>query len=121
VRRLEPDTAIVFFRVTCPTCKLTLPYLHRLGVKVLGVSQDSEEDTEKFARDYGVKVEWVREGAEDGYPLSNEYRITNVPTLFVLDGEGKVKMRVDGFDREAFEDLGLEFGAEEIVPRFKPG
>ncbi len=118
---LEPNTAIVFFRVSCPTCKLTLPYLHRLGMKVLGISQDGAEETEKFARDYGVRVEWVRDGVEDGYPLSNEYGITNVPTLFVLDGEGKVKQRVDGFDKEAFEDLGLEFDASEIVPRFKPG
>lgn len=113
--------AIVFFRVTCPTCKLTMPYLHRLPMDVVGISQDDAAATEKFARDFEMQVAWELDRVEDGYPLSNQYGITNVPTMFVLDEAGKVKQRVDGFDKEALEDLGLEFLDTEMVPRFKPG
>lgn len=117
----KPNTLLVFYRVSCPTCKLTLPYMHRLQMPVLGVSQDDAEATEKFARQFEVEIESVLDLASDGYPASNEFGVHHVPTLFVLDGNGKIAERIEGFDKEALERLGASFAESELVPEFRPG
>jgi len=50
-----------FFKVSCPVCQFTFPFLERLykryggdGVTFLGISQDGARDTTKFAKEYGV-------------------------------------------------------------------
>ena len=46
-----------FFKISCPVCQCTLPFLERLykrygsdGVAVLGISQDEARDTKDFAK-----------------------------------------------------------------------
>ena len=50
-----------FFKVSCPTCQYTFPFLERLytqlganGALVVGISQDSPRDSQKFAKQFGV-------------------------------------------------------------------
>src|ERR1700685_1315097 len=50
-----------FFKVSCPVCQFTFPFLERLfkryggdGVTFLGVSQDDARDTKDFAKEFGV-------------------------------------------------------------------
>src|SRR5690348_5810190 len=53
---------LVFFKISCPTCQFTLPYLERLyqGLKgksvpaIVGISQNNPKDTAAFVRQYGV-------------------------------------------------------------------
>lgn len=117
----QPNSVLVFYKVTCPTCKFALPFLHRIDRPVLGVSQDDQAATDKFTRDFDVRVPSILDQAEDGYPLSNEYGIHHVPTLFVIDAEGRIAERIEGFDKDALENLGVEFAASEQVPEYKPG
>ena len=43
---------LAFFKVTCPVCQLTLPFLDRIhaagSVRVYGISQNDPEDTREF-------------------------------------------------------------------------
>ena len=50
-----------FFKVACPTCQYTFPFLERLyqqlrssGVQIWGISQDGVRDSQRFAREYSV-------------------------------------------------------------------
>ena len=51
---------LVFFKISCPTCQFTLPYLERLyqGLKgksvpaIVGISQNNQKDTAAFLRQY---------------------------------------------------------------------
>jgi peroxiredoxin len=117
----SPNSVLVFYRVTCPTCKLTLPYLHRLSVPAVGISQNDALDTASFEHRFEVKIPSVLDHENDGFPVSNAYGVHHVPTLFVIDDKGKVTKRIEGFDKEALEDLGVEFSESEKVPEFKPG
>ena len=55
-----------FFKVSCPVCQFTFPYLERLykryggdGVTFLGISQDDASDTKEFAKEFGTTFPMV--------------------------------------------------------------
>src|SRR5271156_2508283 len=82
-----------FFKVSCPVCQFTFPFLERLfkryggdGATFLGISQDDAKATKKFAGEYGVTFPMALD--ENGYPASNAYGLTSVPTIFLIDTYG---------------------------------
>src|ERR1700736_6940748 len=85
-----------FFKNSCPVCQFTFPFLERLyqryggdGVTFLGISQDDARATKEFAREYGVTFPMVLD--EKGYPASNAYGLTNVPTIFLIEPDGEAR------------------------------
>ncbi len=76
-----------FFKVSCPTCQFTAPFLERLhetygGAKftLWGISQDDARDTRDFCQEFEVEFPALID--EKGYPVSNQYGITNCPHRF---------------------------------------
>jgi peroxiredoxin len=127
-----------FFKISCPTCQFTLPFLERLHKAYRGervtfwaISQDSAADTKKFCRQYGVTFPVLLD--EDGYPVSNDYGLTNVPTYYLIAPDGKVRADSIGFTKKTLEEISEElarflgraaaqiFLPGEIVPDSKPG
>lgn len=127
-----------FFKISCPVCQFTFPFLERLykrygsgGATFLGISQDDARATKTFASEYAVTFPLVLDG--DGYPVSNAYGLTNVPTIFLIEPDGKVKVSSMGFDRKDLETIGSElaerrkaaltplFRPDEVIPANKPG
>src|SRR6185369_11099268 len=48
---------LAFFKVTCPVCQMTFPFLERLhaaGFRVYGISQDDPEHTHEFNWEFGI-------------------------------------------------------------------
>jgi peroxiredoxin len=128
-----------FFKVSCPVCQFTFPFLERLhkryggnGVTFLGISQDDARATAKFAKEYGITFPMLIDD-EDGYAVSNAYGLTNVPTIFLIDPDGSVKVSSMGFDKKDLERIAAElaerkkisvaplFRPDEVVPANKPG
>ena len=65
-----------FFKITCPVCQFTLPFLERLykaygddRASFVGISQDDARDTKEFCAEFGVSFPTLLD--EDGYPASN--------------------------------------------------
>lgn len=127
-----------FFKISCPVCQFTFPFLERLykrygssRVTFLGISQDDANSTRKFASEYGVTFTMLRD--EDGYPISNAYGLTNVPTIFLIEPDGKVKVSSTGFDKKDLETIASQlaerrkialtplFRPDEVIPANKPG
>ncbi|HET8922269.1 MAG TPA: TlpA disulfide reductase family protein [Candidatus Acidoferrum sp.] len=127
-----------FFKISCPVCQFTFPFLERLhkkyggeGVTFLGISQDDARSTKKFAQEYGLTFPVLID--EDGYPVSNGYGLTSVPTIFLINTDGSVEVSSAGFDRKDLEAIGARlaerramaitplFRPDEIVPANKPG
>ena len=134
----EYSLGAAFFKISCPVCQFTFPFLERLhqyygssGVTVLGVSQDDARATKSFASEYGVTFPLVLDS--DAYPLSNAYGLTTVPTIFLIESGGKVKVSSTGFDKKDLETIANElaerrkialtplFRPDEVVPANKPG
>src|SRR5271168_2972650 len=129
-----------FFKVSCPVCQFTLPFLERLfkryggdGATFLGISQDDARDTKEFAKEFGVTFPMVLDEKASGYAVSNAYGLTSVPTIFLIEPDGSVKVSCMGFDKKDLEAIGAAFAerkkiapgalfrADESVPAHKPG
>jgi peroxiredoxin len=127
-----------FFKISCPVCQFSFPFLQRLSERfartnasIIGISQDDARNTKEFNREYGVTFPTLID--DSGYPASNAYGLTNVPTIFLIDPDGTIKVSSTGFDKAALEQIAREltqqqqidatplFRPDEVVPAYKPG
>jgi peroxiredoxin len=124
----EPLVLLAFYKDTCPVCQFTLPFLERIykGVKgkltFWGVSQDDASNAKSFATEYGITFPQAID--KPGYPVSNAYGISTVPTTFLIEPGGKILKTIEGFVRKDLEDLARDLSKLLGVPTpavFKPG
>ena len=122
---------LAFFKVSCPVCQMTFPYLERIHkqsgqakLQVIGVSQNDAQQTAAFAKEYGVNFPIALDDT-DKYPVSNAYGLTNVPTLFMVAENGKIEMSSVGWSRNDVQTVAGKdakvFDRNESVPDFKAG
>jgi peroxiredoxin len=127
-----------FFKVECPTCQYTFPFVERLyqqfraqGVQICGISQDDARDSQRFAKEYGLTFPVLIDAHP--YRISRAYGLEVVPTLFLIGADGRVELVSDGFAKadllEIQQRLARTFAVtppplfqpRENVPNFKPG
>jgi len=128
-----------FFKISCPVCQFTFPFVERLhkryggdSATFLGISQDDARSTATFAKEHGVTFPVLLDD-EKGYVVSNAYGLTSVPTIFLIDTDGTVKVSCMGFDKKDLETISADlaerkkislaplFRPDEVVPANKPG
>lgn len=131
----------VFFKVSCPTCQFTFPFVERLyrqflaagaaGIQVWGISQDNPQNTQRFAKEWALTFPLLID--EDPYETSQEYGLTHVPTFFLITPDGQVEISGDGFSKADLLTIRKSlasllsvkpaelFRSGEHVPDFKPG
>jgi peroxiredoxin len=138
--REKGPVVAALFKISCPVCQFTFPFLQRLyerygsdGVTFLGISQDDAKATAAFAREYGITFPMALDEKEKGYPASNAYGLTNVPTIVLIDEDGTVRVSSTGFVKADLEKIAAElaerrkiapaplFRPNESVPANKPG
>ena len=120
---------LAFFKVACPVCQYTFPFLERLStgsIPLVGISQDDTAGTAAFQREYGLTFPLLLDTGREGYPVSNMFRITHVPTLFLVSPGGKVEWASTGFSRSDLEEMARRAGVTvfregERTPDYKPG
>ncbi len=83
---------LAFFKVTCPVCQLTVPFLERLhasgGIAICGISQNDAADTREFNTYFGATYTTLLDSEDEGFPVSNLYGISSVPTMFLVEPDG---------------------------------
>jgi peroxiredoxin len=119
---------LVFFKISCPTCQLTLPFLERLAtaVRVIGIGQDDAKSTKEFLEYFRITFPVLIDPASDHYAVSGIYRLTNVPSLFLIEQSGVISWTLNGFHKGDLESLAARFGRTlfletDSVPLMKPG
>lgn len=121
---------LAFYKISCPVCQLTFPFLERLAsssaIQIIGISQDDLSATESFNQRFGVTFPTLLDQAKESYPASNAFGITNVPTLFLVEPDGHIASAISGFSKRDLEALGERAGvkafrADENVPEWKAG
>jgi len=111
---------LAFFKISCPICQLTLPYLSRMkhgALQIVAISQDDPESTAEFNEAFQVSLDTLYDSEDAGYPVSNAYGITNVPAMFLVEPDGTISKEINGFVKQEMEQLGARSG---IAP-FQPG
>jgi peroxiredoxin len=123
---------LAFFKTSCPVCQLTFPFLDRVhaatlpgALQIYGVSQNDPEDTREFNQEFGVTFPTLLDSEESGFPVSNAYGISSVPTLFLVERGGAISQVVEGWQRKHIEGLAgpgaALFRPGEYVPEWKAG
>jgi peroxiredoxin len=114
---------LAFFKVSCPTCQFTLPFLERIyrgpargGARMFTISQDDAEDTREFHREFGITMPTLLDSAGGGYPASNAYGLSHVPSMFLVEPDGTISWSLVGFSRKELEALGGRFGVQTFQP-----
>lgn len=128
-----------FFKVSCPVCQYTFPFLERIykahggkNVTIVGVSQNEKKDTAAFIKKYGLTFPVLLDDTNT-YPVSNAYGLTNVPTIFWIGQDGEIEISSVGWERNAIEEINRKaaqlngdgpkpvFRGNEQIPDFRAG
>ncbi len=129
---------LAFFKVACPTCQFTFPFLERLhtqlqnqNAQIWGIVQDKAQDAAQFAAKFGVTFPILID--DSPYRVSREYGIAHVPSLFLIKANGQVEIFSDGFSKADILNIHKSmaqllsatppalFLPSEKIPDFKPG
>lgn len=127
-----------FFKVTCPTCQYTFPFLERIyqkvkaaGIPFWGIAQDPRGKALDFASQYGTTFPYLID--DSPYITSKIYGISIVPTWYLVDGNLKILSFGESWVKKEYVNLatllaektGVEivglFSPDENVVELKPG
>lgn len=109
---------IDFWRTDCPPCLQSLPFLKDLqtkygshGLEVIGIANENEGNVQEQAyrvmsvcKRYGVNYRQLLSTAAD-CPVRNEFRINVVPTMVLIDEQGRIVWRENGPSPEKKAEL----------------
>jgi peroxiredoxin len=126
---LAGPVLLVFYKISCPVCQLTLPFLERIAngsLPVVAISQDDDAGTRRFQSKFGITMRSVFDREEEGYPASNAFGITHVPSLFLVEADGTISLTSEGFVKADLESIAQRaalpmFHANDSVPAWKAG
>lgn len=110
-------------------CQLTLPFLERMArgsIQMIGISQDDAPGTNRFQQTYGLTIPALLDREDAGYPVSNAFGISRVPSLFLVEPDGTISAVIEGFVKRDLEAIGRRagvtaFGPKDSVPEWKAG
>jgi peroxiredoxin len=118
-----------FFKVSCPTCQYTFPFLERIyksqggKITIVGISQNNQRDTAAFLKEYGVTFPTLLDDP-NGYAVSNAYGLTNVPSLFLIGQNGQIEITSVGWVKPEVEEINRKLATAQnatAISIFKPG
>lgn len=121
---------LAFYKVNCPVCQLTFPFLERIQspdrLPVYGISQNCAEDTRDFNRHFGLTIPTLLDTEKSGFAVSNAFGISSVPTLFLVEPDGTIAHVAEGWRKSEIQLLGARAGVDpfrdgESVPEAKAG
>lgn len=122
---------LAFFKVSCPTCQYAFPYFERMSqlhkteaATILGISQNDASETQAFMQQYGVTFPVAIDDSKK-YIVSNAYKLTNVPTAYLVDRDGRIQATSVGWARKDMEEMNAKLSmmdaAQQQHSLFKPG
>jgi peroxiredoxin len=117
---------LAFFKVGCPTCQFTFPFLERLHkqyptANIWGVSQDDASATASFAKQYGVTFPIL---IDEGLAATVKYDLSTVPSIFKINKNLSIEQTLVGFVRAELEELNQSLANamdHAVVKIFQPG
>ena len=115
---------LAFYKISCPVCQFAFPFLERLvggPLPIVAISQDDAGATRRFQKRFGITMPTLLDTESEGYPASNAFGISYVPTLFLVETDSTISLVSEGFVKSDLEAIGVPFRADEAVPVWKAG
>ena len=132
------DTLVVWIKASCPTCQLAMPFVERIHQavatagrhRVIVVCQDPPAEIAAFRVAFACPTVPVLSESEP-YAAADQYGITNVPTMFLVGDDGRIKCSDVGFAKAGLEGLLTRLAGsghslftdaeDEALPALRPG
>lgn len=129
-------SVLVFYKFSCPTCQLALPFLQKIydaygdAFYFVAIAQDDREKTVVFREEYGITIPTLLD--LPSYPVSRNYQIVSVPSIFLIDPDRRIRYSGEGFVKQELLNLAdilaqksgrpqIDLFAYANVPEWKPG
>ncbi len=116
----------------CKTTRQTLPYVERIHRRrgatatALVVLQDEPGDARELASQLDLTLPLRLES--DPYPVATALEVSVVPTLFLVEPDGRIAATCEAFKKADLQDFALRLGvdgslfdADDSMPAMKPG
>jgi len=109
---------LFFFETDCPTCRLAIPYVNRLsrelgeGSEILGISQDGDRPTRELIVDAPIEFPVA---VDSDLAVTRLYDPVAVPTFFVIGSDARIVKTLDGFDKQALNEIATVIAGKPLV------
>lgn len=116
----------------CPTSRFTLPFVDRIhrrrgpGTAVAAILQDEPEAARELKAQLDLGLPVLLEPPP--YDLAAALGLATVPTVFVVDRDGRIELVVEAFQRDGLERAarrlgvaGSLFAEGDNAPELRPG
>ena len=123
------SVALVFYKSACPTCQFTFPYLQKIfsrvkdtpGLTFWGISEDDVDESQAVVKEHGLTFDVLLD--EHPYAVSAAYGLEFVPSIFLIQPDGKITLSEVGFTKAGLNELaGFDvFGPGNRLPAMRPG
>lgn len=98
-----------FWATWCGFCKMAMPELQKIHeefadqpVRVLGLNcWERNGDPAAYMKDKGYTYSLLLKADE----VAKDYHVTGIPTIYVIDGEGKIVMATSGYGPGTMDEL----------------
>ena len=102
-----------FWTTWCVPCRASIPHLNMLyktyrerGLEILGINLDQGDDGSLLTFTRSMKMAYpVLVGTPD---VTRSYGVSPIPASFLIDREGKIRLKVVGFNEAIQEKMVLE-------------
>lgn len=115
---------LAFFKTSCPTCRLAWPYVQRLheayggaAVKVVGVSQNAQDESRRFFEEFGNATFELVLDPEPGFAASDAFQVEAVPHFALVSPAGVLEDVFAGWSKAKMEALGERLALARSLAR----
>ncbi len=127
-RAASGPSVLAFFKATCPVCQLAAPMLSAMaesGATVVAIGEDPAPKLVGYRDQWRQVVPTLSEPPP--YRVSAAYDLVSVPSLFLVDRQGRLLDVVVGWDRDDWNKASVAAGGQPVsaagdgLPAYRPG
>ena len=95
---------LAFFKISCPVCQLTFPFLERIQPPghrgFIGISQNDAADTREFNQEFGVTFPILLDSEDENFPAATSTEFPASPPCSWWNPDGTIAHLIEGLAEE---------------------
>ncbi len=104
-----------FWATWCPPCQESIPTMNRIYSRfkgkdfaMLGISIDDDAGADAQVKSFVKDFQVLYPVARDDKDIADEYGVSGIPNLFIIDKDGVIRAHHMGFSPDEFDEIANE-------------